>query len=209
MSMLRFVLRKINVIHNSLIKFWSVRNSNEGASLFQSIAQAKVKLRLDEAGRISNCSIWLIMFFVSLAIVMPLFWLLPSNLSFWPSLGSSSGISLIVSIPITISFVNYLNKPKPFASVKFRSNGLKGKVEFFDSNTSQANSSKISQGIINLGKTRRRRLRCGNSETKIVEKICKDATTHLQNVTCSVKQSNQDIEVCLNSEIYSCYVVWN
>lgn len=71
MSMLRFVLRKINVMHNSLIKFWSVRKSNESASLFQNIAQTKAKLQLDEAGRISTISFGLISFFVGLPLI---FW---------------------------------------------------------------------------------------------------------------------------------------
>ena len=33
MSMLRFVLRKINVMHNSLIKFWSVEKAMKAQAL--------------------------------------------------------------------------------------------------------------------------------------------------------------------------------
>ena len=214
MSMLRFVLRKINVIHNSLIKFWSVRKSNEGASLFQSIAQSRVKLKLDETGRISNFSIWLIIFFVIFAILMPLswFWFFAPNPSFWPSLGLSSGISLVVSIPITINFVNYLNKPELFASIRFLLNGMNGKVEFYYSNSSQSNSSNIAQNIMNLARSGRISLNCKNLKTQIVIEICNRVSTNLNINPPNCIPRNDNIEVQFtsnnNNETYFCSVVY-
>ena len=84
MSMLRLVLRKINVMHNSLIKFWSVRKSNEVTSLNQSIVQTKAKLQLDEAGRISTVQVW---FFSFIIFFLFLLWLNVSELghTFWGS----------------------------------------------------------------------------------------------------------------------------
>lgn len=84
MSMLRFVIRKINVIYNSLIKFWSVRKSNEGASLTQSFAQTKAKLQLDEAGSISAATFCLLSFFVCFILLS---WFCVSQLgyTFWGS----------------------------------------------------------------------------------------------------------------------------
>lgn len=212
MLLLRFVLRKINILRNSLIKFWSVRKSNEGESPTQSIAQTKAKLQLDEAGRISSFRIWFIIFILLLALCM--FWILPAflNLSFWPSLGISSAISIAVSISITIEIVRYLDRQRPFASIRFRLNGMNGKVEFYYSNSSQSNSSNIARNIMNLARAGRISLNCQNLKTQIVIEICNRVSTNLNINPPNCIPSNDNIEVQFtsnnNNETYFCSVVY-
>lgn len=71
MSMLRFVLRKISVLHNSLIKYRFAIKSDRGSSLFQRIALQMEKLRLDQAGCSKSWNIIIcVLYIVTLPVVI-------------------------------------------------------------------------------------------------------------------------------------------
>jgi len=170
MSMLRFVLRKISVIHNSLIKFWSVRKSNEGASLTQSIAKTKAKLQLDEAGGILSRFVWIILLcYLILGIVaFLLLYLLV-------------GAPILVAIAVPISpavitiIVRYKMRWEYFVSINFYLNGVQGEVAFNHRNTNQAKNSEVVQEIADYCNNHPHiTLNCNNSTLDIVKEICKE-----------------------------------
>ena len=224
MSMLRFVLRKINVIHNSLIKFWSVRNSNEGASLFQSIAQAKVKLRLDEAGRVSKCLI----FFLALLFGIFLICYYGLNLSLWWSLGWSLGLpTLSIGIKITFTFVvnkirtrEYFQQLFIIDSVKINWNRHEGKVKFYDYNIEYSNEEKGSTiidsiknlqegGIIYLEIEDEEINESEDCDLFIMEKICDKVDTNQGIKIYPYRNENsKNIEVLSDTEIHVVFVSW-
>ena len=142
MSMLRFVLRKINVMHNSLIKFWSVRNSNKGASLFQNIAQTKAKLQLNEAGRISTINICLIILCALLFGIIFFICVLWLN---WPP-----GWSIVVSIlpAIVTKIIRYKMRWEYVNSINYYLNGAQEEAQLGCRNTSKAKSSTVVQEIL-------------------------------------------------------------
>ena len=204
MLMLRFVLRKINVLANSLIKYRFEKKANRHTSPVQNIAQTKARLQSSEVGDIPNWLIWLIILICGI-FCLAFFWL---NLSFWGSLGWGIGLSISITVvlPIAIRIAKYFDEQTPFASVRFRSNGLNGKVEFYNYNASQSNNSVIAKRIIKLAKGGRMSLNCGNSDIQRVEEVCKKVPRRLYNSHLSVKPNNNKIEVQFDSEIYICSV---
>lgn len=214
MSMLRFVLRKINVIHNSLTKFWYVRKSNEGASLSQSIAQTKAKLQLDEAGGLLNWLVWVIFLWLLLWPLVSVIFSFVSGQSFLGSLLPSVPISIGVSITIKIAPIilpimakSYSERLRVFATISFSHNRGSGKVEFSCDRDTYDNSS-IAKKIENLTKNTIS-LTGGNSNTDVVQEICHNVDPKLYNNFHFSPQRGNNIKVKFLNETYICSVMWN
>lgn len=203
MSMLRFVLRKISVIHNSLIKFWSVRKSNKGASLPQSIAQTKSKLQLDEAGGLLNWLVWVIFLWPLVAVAFSFVF----GWSFVGSLAPSIPISLGFTVSIKIYLKAYRRQIIDFAEINFSHNRGAGKVKFSCDRDTYDNSS-IAKKIENLAKNKIS-LTGGNSDTDVVQEICQKVDPKLYNNFHFSPQRGNNIRVKFLSETYICSVMWN
>lgn len=218
MSMLRFVLRKINVIHNSLTKSWSVRRSNEGASLPQSTVQTKAKLQLNEAG---GFLCWLVFIVILLLFIILLYCIIFIILLGWElrtsyGLPLSVGVVITVGVPISVKFFpkikkSYYQKPKYVATIHFSHNGADGEVEFY-CNRATYKRSKIAKKIRNLAR-KKINLSGGNLDTDIVKKICQKDPKNLYNKLSSATQKNNWIELQFDNgiynEIYTCFVNWH
>ena len=204
MSMLRFILRKINVIHNSLIKFWSVRKSNESASLTQSIAKTKAKLQLNEAGAFSNR---FVCFFLLWLLLWPVASAIFSFVSGWSVVGSlapSVLISLVFTVSIKICLWGYRRQIIVFANINFSNNGGRGEVEF-SCERAVYRSSAVASEIKNL-QDNTILLTGVNSNTAIVDKICQ-TIPKVYNIYHPATQRNNDIIVRFDNEEYSCLVI--